>query len=597
MADFSLAQIGGPSGSSVQPKQGVQEPSAVEAASSLFSGIVQSFANSQPSLSERRYEAEAERQQKLSVAGSRFATQQLQIADAVDQGGLSSQEARMRMRANYASAISNNPELTDEITKIHKDLIGTKGLGAVAAEGTQKEQAFNAAMTQATKDGWVTSDMSQEQAAEATANWQSFNLAQQQIDAAQNEIALQRANIGLRTDRIGESTAQISNQKARLELQQKKLEVKSRQALGSMGDAFLPKFRNDAQAVLSQVERGEIDQKEAIDRLDGQWSTVQSLVYSVGSEAGQSHISNLTTPMRTVYENTRKRILGEIDTEVYDAQVENATAQQAAMLSGDPKIVQAVAVSKLLPNAPSIQNLAIDSVVANMLEKNSREEGSSANLTDPEDDAQVTDYLNLVKSNLRGVNSGGELIGGKEAEKEVQTNLNQILKGVSAYSAAVDSPEQFNKLVDFFASSDFGDYAAGGGGKINSQYASNAKEVLQQQYEQAVLPLIEQEWSNASVTTSTLPTSPTLGTTATEEEATSVIQPSWSGTGVSFVSQDRSNTRVNAKVRDLNKRVAPVLNRLIRMGAHLQGTKNYKQVYEANYAGLFGTGESEGDTN
>lgn len=592
MADFTLSQIGGPSGgSSVPVQQGVQEPSGVEAVSSLFSGLAQGFAQSQPSAAQQQA---AIKEQKYSVAGSRFANQQLQIANAVDQGRLSSQEARMRMRANYASAVANNPELVDELTSLHKGLIGTKGLGAVAAEGTAQEQAFMKAQEQATLSGWVTSDMSQQEAQAATMNFMQFNRAQEMIDAEQNRIALERANLGLQTDRIQQTTARYTQESARLNVLQKQQQLKGQQAVGQMGDAYMPKFRQEMNQVLKQLQTGQISDQEAVDIIDGQWASLQQSVAQVGSQAGSEYISNMMAPMKFVYESARQRATGELSNELYANRIEKATAMQTNLLLGDPDMARLAAVSRLFPNSDVATIPAVNAAVSGILQKNARSEGAPANIVDPDSGEDTATYFRMIKDNIKA-SSSGDMIGGQEAETELSNNINNVLKGINAYSAAVDNPTQYNQVVDFIASPDFGQYVTSGGG-LNKEAAGSARQVLMQQYEQEVIPLLEQEWSNAQVTTSALGTSGVLGTTAETERGGSIIEPVWSGTGMSFVAKDRSNTRVTAKVKELNKKVAPIVNKLIRMGAHLEGTQNYKQVYEANYAGIFGRGQEEDES-
>jgi hypothetical protein len=77
-----------------------------------------------------------------------------------------------------------------------------------------------------------------------------------------------------------------------------------------------------------------------------------------------------------------------------------------------------------------------------------------------------------------------------------------------------------------------------------------------------------------------------------EERTSSVeerIKPVFTGSGITFMPRDGSDAKTKMKAQELNKKVAPVVNRFIRMGAHLQGNQNYKQVYESQYAAIFGS--------
>ena len=83
----------------------------------------------------------------------------------------------------------------------------------------------------------------------------------------------------------------------------------------------------------------------------------------------------------------------------------------------------------------------------------------------------------------------------------------------------------------------------------------------------------------------------------TVTEATSVIKPTFTGAGVTFIAQPGSSNAIRIKAKDLNQKVAPVLNRLIRMSAHLAGGTNYKSVYDQNYSAIFGEEQPKGDGN
>ena len=45
----------------------------------------------------------------------------------------------------------------------------------------------------------------------------------------------------------------------------------------------------------------------------------------------------------------------------------------------------------------------------------------------------------------------------------------------------------------------------------------------------------------------------------------------------------------NAAATKLNREVAPVLNKLIRLGSHLDGHTNYRRFFEQNYSEMFQT--------
>ena len=601
MADFTLAQIGETSGSPVSPQPGVASGASNQALSfvhNVGSALFGQFAE------QRKAQAEADMESQTNKAVSRFAQQQMHIADLVDQGRLSSQEARMRMRYNLTRASADNPDLYEAFADTHKQVVGTAGMGKVAAEGTEQEQAFFQAQRQATKDGWVVQGMSQEQAAQATAAWQQFNLEQQMIDAEQSAIALQRAEIGLVTDRIQQQSARVSLSTSQINLQQKREEQRARQHISSMADHYSVRLRTKFDTWQGAVERGELDAVEAARMMDEEWLTIQSTVAEAGRAADSSYLSNVVAPMERLYTMKRGYITGEIPADVMNEQTELAIAQQSAMIMANPDDVQVIATSRLVGQGGNVALVGpLTDVATRNIGKNRNPEGRPADLTDPGAQEGTDQYIGVLKNSIQRANRGS-VLGGEATLEEIDTNINQVLKGVGIYGAAVDNPRDFNAVVNLIASDDYGEYVERHGTRIQRENAGNARAILEEKFDAVVRPLIAQEWRNAEELTYELfdPTRPfgNLGYGAVGIQTTnmgvtrptpSIIRPFFDGNSVRFVISDDSasdNPRVQQKLNDLNSRVAPVMQRLIKMGAHLEGHRDYQRVYEGNYAQLFG---------
>ena len=123
-----------------------------------------------------------------------FLQTQLTLADAVDQGGMNSKEARMRARANVATALNDNPRLSGEILKAHKEFITTAGLGQVVDEGTAEEQRQKTRMDDASKAGFLLPGVS---VSEGMARYDAQQSEINNITLASKRIALPQANVNL----------------------------------------------------------------------------------------------------------------------------------------------------------------------------------------------------------------------------------------------------------------------------------------------------------------------------------------------------------------------------------------------------------------
>lgn len=532
-----------------------------------------------------------EAQEALDSAVSSFATQQLKLADAVDQGSMSSQEARMRMRKNYTEAIANNPALAGDLAKAQKDIVKNTGFGKIVEEGTDQEQIQLAAEKEATLAGWIKPHQDR-------AGREQSVQAYLQFKRSQDMLAAEQSRVSLETAKINQGTALYNRQSSRIGLLQKERAERSRVALGNVADSYGFKFAQDLDEIKARVDRGELSREDAVLLADQQFAVVQQVAGSIGADAGGDYIGSLTAPMQFRYENMRKFLTGEMSAQVLDNQNQIALGLQKANILGDPEVARVVATSNLLPNASTSILPALDKAVVSIMNKQSNPQGKNADLTPDDDEGkrQVKSYLDLLKDNMRASNAGS-LVNKGVAEPEIDVNLSNVLKSVDAYSMTVENPAEYNQIVDFLASPEFGKYSTNRGG-IPADAAHNAKQVLQQQYEQQVLPLIRERYEDVKISGTGVNAGP-RGGGPQFEGATSVIKPLFTGAGVSFVVNPEfsKNTSAKLEAQSLNREVAPVLNRLIRMSAHLGGTQDYKSVYEQNYAEIFGEELPQNDAN
>lgn len=585
MADFSV-NVAGPQGGS-QPIAPVRQQNT-DMGLGLFTqvGSVLAKAGSEYASNQKALKT----QELINSNVSEFAQAQLRIADAVEGGDLNSQEGRMRMRANYTRAIADNPGLVGDLAKVHKDIISTSGLGKVVAEGTEQEQMNLAAEKEASLAGWIPAHLSPDERQEATQAHLQFKRAQEDLKAEAARVNLTTSKINQQSATVGLASAKVGLQSAKIGLMQKERSERSRAALGSVADTYNYKFSQSLDEIRLRVDRNEITREEAVLLADQQYATIQQVTTRIGGDADAEYLGNITAPMRMRYENTKKFLTGEMSKEVLENQNFITTAQQKAVILGDPDNAKIVATSELFKNADITLMPAVNSAVTKMLGINANPNTKPADiLPDTEEDKKTTKvYLDMLKSNL-GASNGGSLLNKELALPEIDANISNVLKGIDAYSLSATNPSEYNQVVDFLASPEFGKYSSLKGG-LPADSATSAKQVLQANYENQVIPLLKDAWENSKTGPVGMKsygrTEVVTGGTLNTSEA---IKPTFTGSGVSFqVAPGITDSRTRAKAADLNKQVAPVLNRLIRMSAHLEGTQDYKRVYNDNYAAIFG---------
>ena len=548
-----------------------------------------------------------DQQNNLNNVVTSFSQKQLSLADAVEQGAMSSQEARMRMRKNYTEEISNNPSLTKVLAQTQADIINTAGLGKIVAEGTEQEKINIALQKEASLAGWIKPSASPDEQQAGIAAYSQFKRHEADINAQQNalqlassQVGFERAKIGLATDKIQQVTAGYAQQSARINLIEAKQQQQSRQAVGGIADSYNFKFNQDLQEIEARKDRGEITSQEAIKLADQQFATISQVVSSVGRNAGGDYVNNITAPMRMRYENSLKFLNGDIDKQILGNENERTLALQTKQLLGDPKVAKVVATSRLFGNANLAIIPGVNEAVMGILDKNTDVSTKPADiLPDTQSEkADVGNYLGLVKSSISGFNGGDYGVDkNKDATQEqLNANVTNILKGIDIHSVAVNNPAEYNQVVDFLASPDFGKFTSQGGG-IYQDAAQNASTILQTQYVDQVLPLLKTEWEStyipkrSSSTYQAAPAGSTGSAQPSSATATSaVIKPVFTGGGVVFRAEgpEANSTITRNKVKDLNTKVGSVLNKLIRMDAHLSGNTDYKAAYERYAPSIFG---------
>lgn len=520
------------------------------------------------------------RENKLQGVIGRFIDENLKLAHATDQGKISSQEARMRSRALISETIANNPSIAADVIKAQKDLMSTAGLGQVMDEGTKAEQRYQSMLDSAYADGFVTNASDE---GEGLSQYRNYLNAQRELKALKDNMEI--------------AQKKQTYKKGEIELFEKEKQIKSRQAISALAGSYNYKFNKDVEGVLNRLEAKSISAEDAMKELDLNWNTVMATVNAAGGDAGNDYVSNVVAPMKFAYEQGVKYVNGEITKDIFVNRLEQTQALAKLNLLSDPEIANAVATNQLLRNLSPSSLGYFDGVTIKMLKKNS-DTGKPTDLTstDKEEKRSSAIYLNAVKDSMKTSASKNFVGDGEEFNATVGQNVNQIIKSINAYSDSVESPTEYNEIVDFIASPEMGSYLTSTNGQLNADVAEKAKEVLQQQYGDVVLPLIQNEYKEASsiVGYRTVGSSMSASNVADTQEVESLIEPVFQGSGVVFRLRPgvkdidvAGGAGVQGTLRTLNKDVAPTLNRLIRMTAHLSGNTDYKAAYTNFYAGAF----------
>lgn len=591
MADMFSIGIGGPQGSPVQPQQAVVDNSNLSLLNTLGSvipNVVGSLATSgaQAAQASKKKEADA----VVSGYGQRITA----INAAVEQGKMTWAEAKTRTRALYNQTIANYPSLTDAITKFQGDLNSTVGLGDTIAKGTAVDQQLQDDTKKATAAGFVSPGMSQAEQAAGLQQYKDMEHNLYTMNYQKQQLGLQAAQLEIVSKRESIAASRASRANAELERKMKLNKLNLQNNLSDVNVAYYGKINADVQRVINNEELTGEQKAQALTEIRNNYTAVLN---PIRAGADPTYVDNLTKPTFEMIDAAMGFATGKVNKEVAQNLVDTKTAIAQNEIMRNPTLATAAAASKLFPQFSEAIINQVGPDVIQVLKKNTQPSAPPANLVDPDNQDQVKTYLKGVGDVATRVKQKDPTVTDpKGAMDELNTNVNNILKGINAFSLSVEKPSQLNNVTNFLASKDFMNFQKAGG-QINAANSSSVKSIVQEQYNNQVIPAVKKEWEKSKTTTGaptgvrqigrvSIPVSP-------EQNTTDVLQYKWSGNSLVFMPAKgmEQNRYATAKARELNARVAPLINKMVRMNAHLDGSEDYAKYFKEEEGAIFGTTE------
>lgn len=594
---FEPSVLGGPEGSPITPMSPIERPGYEVVLSSVgrtLGGVSQGLADLTKLRAEQAKEAEIAR---IKAEGDRtvaeFTNKQLAISQALETGQIkSSAEARTRMRQNLTRYIADNPSLATDLGNAHKLFTKQSGLGDSVYEGTEEEQMWNKVEQDAVSAGWVMPGQSEQERQQAALSYAQFKKAQDMMAFEQKQYALATAKVGL-------TNANLETQNKMASLREKQLKQAATVSVGQMANTYSTHVNNKLTAILRDKEAGKIDTQAATIQMDQVLFEVDNLIRQQGGQAGADYINSMTAPMRLQVDNYKKYLSGELNKVALDNANATAIGIQQSLYLKDPKNAQLVAASKFFPNSSFVQGQQVTDSMMRFFEVNNVPETKPADIL-PDYEQGKTDvggYFDVLKETAGKLNQG-TAIDPEATVKDFNVNLDNIMKGIEVYGPQ-SRPQDFNQFLNFMASPDIGKYISANGGLPSPASANKAKQVLMETYNMQVEPLLQEEYLKAQ--TGGKLVLETAGRTQRpviegKQAANVLIQPVFTGSGITFQSTEvRPSTYTIQKVKELNKNVAPIVNKLVQANAHMDGHQDYKRVYEEQFSKLFEVGNENSE--
>ncbi|HBT8691691.1 TPA: hypothetical protein MCL62_002233 [Klebsiella pneumoniae] len=595
---FDTSDTGGNVSGGVSPQQAVAPaPSAITSAvgsgalnsvGNLFTAVVQGYAEG------------AKKAQAAKDAGviSNYGQKLTALDAAVAQGSMSHAEAQRRQRALYNSAIANNPHLTEKLTGFTKDVTTTEGLGDTLAKGTAVDQQIVTDTKQATAEGFITEGMTPEQQENGL---NLYKQRQQQIGemkfySQQLDIQKQKMSIQAQAESIAASRVQRAN--AAADLQIKKNQMYARQATADFSANVMQHTQTQLDKIQADLSAGKITNEQAMVQANSLKDAIMAQTQKIRGAAGGSYVDDISSPIFKSIDNRMEFLSGKITEDTLKSRNNSLQAQAELPYLSDPKMASVIASSKYLGGITNPQILGeAGGYMAEFLRKNMNPNATPANpvSTDPDEKAGTKAYTGGLVDNINNLkNKNPAIADPKGTFEELQVHVNQLMKGGAAFSGTTDDPKGYNNLVNFLANPAFLDYQKMGG-HIDADNLRNMRNAIASNYSDKLVPAIQNAWEQGKSVVGVPQTGTQIGAafvpTPNTKPAGDTIRYVWTGKTIEFKPAKgfENNAGVRAKAGELQRQLAPLINKNVMMRAHLDGSSDYSKYFKMSEPEMFGT--------
>lgn len=605
MANFEEAYASQQGQTALQVQQPVVDTSTavgLKSVANLFSGIGNDVA--QGMQDRRKLEAQQKLQQREDGVVSTYGNFKVALSDAVMQGKISQSEAGSRLRAERLKYGNLYPDLA---VKLDKDTAAVESgvVGQGLTEGSVEDKVNTDLDKQAMGMGMYTQsspDAVKEQGRALLKQQQvevnRLNMIKENAQAQSAVLSVQRAKLGIQNDLLDrqEKVARLQKQQHQESLNKNIL---------SMGATYGGQLGLRSEQLATDLKGGKINQAaylEGMARLKIEVNSVSDQMRKAGASAGD--IDNVQASLVRQLDLHEQIGSGKLTEEAGKSHIARAQQEDQLKALNDPVMQQ---VGRL-------GSVGGDITVSNYLSQNPSAMAHIIKGSDPEeippivvaktasDKEGVKSYFDGLKGMNKDLNSKDGYFNPeqlKQGTATLNTNVNRVLSGIQAFSAAVDSPVQLNEAAEFLASDDFKSMLSTGNVKLDDKAATGAISVMESEYKDKVVPLITAEWEKAQVLVpnKSFSEAPTMANAASFSQgpvvkgaANSAITYKFTDAGVVFVAAPSAvrNASVQAQVKHLNGQTATLINRLAKMGANLEGTTVKKKLeeYEPQFFGV-----------
>ena len=483
---------------------------------------------------------------------STYQSDLLDLADDVDQG-MDKGEAMIRARALRREYLSNAPALREDFDKIWTSFATENGLGHVVVEGTIEQQAQEARTTEALKLGYTPQE------------YDTFQARARQAMALNQELEMIKASGGIVTETQRNAATQV---------------------VVGLADSAFPAAQTQINNAMKAIEANPENKAQIAAELN---NTLGQNIAQLQAMSGNADAAYIVTPITGLLDTFNKWANGTIENAVLEGAIKNTQQQYAAMYSTDPVLGPLIAQSKLINDLGLAQTnigIGIWSPEALKYLRDATDPNRNLNLlTNDEGAARFTQNIQEIATSITSESDPGVI-------DEAMTALNAAVDGIYINErSAKDGAIGFKDTVEMLGSPQVANLIKLGGG-ITAEHADQFVGVLQNNYENELVPAIQKYWESVPIQT------PTAGERVTPSNIpmNQLLQPVWNGSAVEFIPNEayKSDPRIISLAADVNagsNSIGIPLNNLINAYANVTG-EDAKSIWEKDFAGrLFNLGE------
>lgn len=483
----------------------------------------------------------------------------LDLADAVDQGSLSKNEAMIRARAMRRQYLANAPGLQDDFDGVWANTMGANGLGHIVIEGTPEDKAYESMRQEAAKLGYTPEEFGL-----FTSRARQATELNYQLDSA-------------------EKSGRIITETQRLQ---------GLQAIVGLADAAYPAAQKKINDAMTKIQATSDPAAKAA--IVGE--VVQSLGNSIAQVkhlGGNADTSYIVAPIEGAIETFQKWASGSVEASVLESELKVAELKLDLMYTNDTILGPVIVASKMIGEL-GMQNSSIaESIwtpgVIKRLADIAKPNGVVDLIKNDDDNARTAEVIK--ESAGLAVQSTDE-----DFVKEVGSAINQAIDSAYVYERSAESALDFKDVVELIGSNEVGALISSGKVGIEAKNAPQFVNILKNNYETELLPAINKAWlSEVDVTDYDTLSYEQVGSSEARATVTPLrgptrdfVEPRWNGNSLEFV--PRAGFESNAQVIKLaseltsgGKSIAGPLNTLIKAYSNATGVDAGK-IYEEDFA-------------